>query len=136
MRTHASERDGNHGVAGAAKDVVDHAVSIARLELRLALTEIRKRLAVVGVGIGLAVGAAMFAVLALVLAVATVAAALATVLPVWAALLILTGACGTGAVVLGLTAVQLLRRASPPVPKQAIEEARRTAQALRSNGHA
>ena len=136
MHTPASERNGNHGMAAAARDVVDHTVSMAKLELRLALTEVRRRLAMAGVGIGLAVGAALFGMLALVLVVATVAAAIATALPVWAALLILAGACSAFAGVLALTALQLLRRASPPVPRQAIDEARRTAEALRSNGHA
>jgi hypothetical protein len=136
MHIRASERDGNHDIAGAVRDVVDHLVSMAKLELRLALTEVRRRLAVVGVGLGLAAGAALLGILALVLAVATVAAAIATALPVWASLLILTGACGALASVFALTAVGLLRRASPPLPRQAIDEARRTAEALRSNGRA
>jgi hypothetical protein len=72
--------------------------------------------------------------LALVLAVAAAAAAIATALPVWAALLIVAGACSAFAGMLALIAVRLLRRASPPVPTGAIEEARRTAEALRSNG--
>jgi len=86
-------------------------------------------------GVGLVAGAAVFGFLAMLLLVATVAAAIATALPVWLALLILALACGLFAGVLALTAVQLFKRASP-VPKQAIDEARRTAAALRTNGSA
>jgi hypothetical protein len=55
--------------------------------------------------------------------------------PVWAAvlaigvgLLLLAGALGGGAML-------ALRRGTPPVPEQAIEEARLTTDSLRSNGH-
>jgi hypothetical protein len=136
MHIHASERNGNHGMAAAAREVVDHTVSIVKLELRLAVGEVRGRLAVAGMGIALTAAAALFGMLTFLLCLAAVAAAIATVLPVWAALLILAGAFAAFAAVLGLTALQLLRRSSPPVPTQAIDEARRTAEALRSNGNA
>jgi Putative Actinobacterial Holin-X, holin superfamily III len=135
MHIHASERNGDHGIAAAAREVVDHARAIVKLEVRLALAELRQRLAVAGMGVGLVAGAAVFGFLAMLLLVATVAAAIATALPVWLALLILALACGLFAGVLALTAVQLFKRASP-VPKQAIDEARRTAAALRTNGSA
>jgi len=65
---------------------------------------------------------------------ATIAAALATVLDTWLALLIVTA----GLLVLtgGLVAlgVALIKKGSPPLPKQAIEEAKLTTEALRSNG--
>jgi hypothetical protein len=74
----------------------------------------------------------MVALLAITLLVATVAAALALVIPVWAALL----AVGFGALLLaaglGMAAVAALKRGAPPVPEQAIEEARFTSEALRS----
>ncbi len=134
MHTHGS--DGHHGLGAAAREVVEHGMSIAKLELRLALAELKTRLAMLGIGIALVLGAAICGGLALLLAVATVVSAIATALPVWLALLIVTGATGVLAGLLGALALGALRRASPPVPKQAIEEARLTAEAVKGDGHA
>ena len=82
----------------------------------------------------------MFAVFGLGFALATVAAALATFLSTWLALLIVTGALfllvGALAVagVLGFFGITSLSKGSPPVPEQAITEARLTTEALK-NGH-
>ena len=62
---------------------------------------------------------------------ATVAAAFETFLATWLALLITAGILFATAGLLGLTALSLLRRAAPPLPEQAIEEARLTSEALR-----
>jgi hypothetical protein len=96
--------------------------------------ELKRKVAALGIGIGLALGGAIFGLFALGFTFATIAAALATVVDTWLALLIVTaallGLAGT-LVVLGLGAI---KRGSPPVPEQAIEEAKLTAEALRSNG--
>ena|SRR5690348_9525298 len=131
MPTHASERP---GLGEAARGAAEHASALARLEVQLALAEIKRKLVALGLGIGLVLGAALLALFGLGFAFATAAAAIATVLPTWAALLIVTGALLGGAgtlVALGLAAI---KRGSPPVPELAIEEAKRTTQALRSNG--
>lgn len=122
------------GVAAAAKEVVGHAGSIARLELRLAAAELKEKVAALGMGIGLAVGAAIFTVLTLGLAAATIAAALATALPTWLALLIVTAGAAATAAGLGALALGAVRRGTPPVPEQAIEEAKLTTEAVRGNG--
>jgi hypothetical protein len=51
------------------------------------------------------------------------------------ALLIVAGALILLAGLLGLFAVRSLQRGTPPVPTQAIEEARLTTEALKSDGH-
>lgn len=123
-----------NGLSTAARRVSEHAKSIVQLELRLAAAEVKRKVVALAAGIGLALGAAVFGLLAVVFAVAAAAAALATVMAVWAALLVMFGALFVLAGVLGAVGVTFLRKGAPPVPEQAIEEARLTTEALR-NGH-
>jgi len=131
MPTHVRERA---GVGDSVKHVAEHASMLARLELELALAEMKKKVVRLGLGIALAVGAGIFALLGLGFAFAAIAAAIAIVLPTSAAIGITTGALFGLAAVLGGVGFALLKRGSPPVPDQAIEEAKLTAEALRSNG--
>ena len=122
----------------AARNVSEHASAIAKLELELARREMSRRAATIGVGIGLGVGAALIAVIGLCFAIAGGAAGLAEMLPTWAAILCIAGALLLAALVLGLAAAASLRRAAPPVPREAIEEAKRTVHRIREvgrNGH-
>jgi hypothetical protein len=87
-----------------------------------------------GFGIGLGIGAAIVAVFGLGLAFATIAAALATFLSTWLALLIVTLGLFALAGVLGLLALGKIRKGTPPVPEEAIREAKLTSEALKANG--
>jgi uncharacterized membrane protein YqjE len=60
MPTRVAETNGT-GMATATKQVADHAVAIAKLELKLALLELKEKVAALGLGAGLLVGAAVFA---------------------------------------------------------------------------
>lgn len=122
------------GLSGAARRVTDHARSLVRLELQLAVTEVKRKLVSLAAGIGLVATAAVLGLFALMFAVAAAAAGIATAVPVWAALLIMFGALVLGAGLLGAIGVMLLRKGSSPMPEKAIEEARLTKEALR-NGH-
>jgi Flp pilus assembly protein TadB len=126
-------RNGETGLGAAAGRVADHARRLVTLEIELARTELKRKARAMAVGAGLAVGAAIFGLLAIVLLVATVAAALTLVLPVWAAVLVVAFAALLLAAGLGMAAVAALKRAAPPVPEQAIEEARFTSEALRTD---
>jgi Putative Actinobacterial Holin-X, holin superfamily III len=121
------------GLSGATKRVADHARSFVQLEVQLAIAELKKKVAALGVGIGLAGGAAIFLLLALCFGLAAAAAGIATALPVWAALLIVGGGLFLFAGILGGTGVILLRKGKP-VPEQAVQEAHLTTEALR-DGH-
>jgi hypothetical protein len=59
---------------------------------------------------------------------------LAIVLDTWLALLLVTVGLLLLAVVLGLLARSRLRRGTPPLPEQAIREAKLTTEALKANG--
>ena len=126
--------NGGPGVGGAAKQVAEHASALARLEMELAGLELKRKIANLGIGIGLAITAAVFALYALGFGFATVAAALATFLATWLALLIVFGGLLLIAIVLGLIGLNRIKRGTPPVPEQAIEEAKRTQAAITSHG--
>ncbi len=129
----ADETAGRLGVAGAAKQVADRAKALVSLELELAALELKRKAVALGVGIGLALGAAVLAVFAFGFLLATLAAALATFLPTWLSLLIVTLFLLTVAGVLGVLGLGRIRSGSPPVPEQAIQEAKLTTAALKSN---
>ena len=122
----------NGGVGGAAKVVAEHASSIAKLELELATLELKKKAMSFGLGIALAVGAALLGLFMLGFAFATFAAALATFFSTWLALLIVTLFLGVLAGLLGLLALGRIKKGSPPVPEQAIREAKLTSEALKT----
>lgn len=128
------ETEANAGVGPAAKQVAEHASSLARLELELAALELKKKAQTFATGIGLGVGGALFAVFTLGFAFATIAAGLATTVSTWLALLITTGILLVLTAVLAGVGVLLIRKSTPPLPEQAIEEARRTTEALKRNG--
>jgi uncharacterized membrane protein YqjE len=136
MRTQATENGPRVGLGHAVKEVTERASAIVRLELQLASLEVKRKIAALGLGIGLGAGALVFAVFGLGFLFATIAAALATFLSTWLALLIVTVFLLLVGATLGLLSLGAIRRGTPPVPKQAIEEAKLTTSALKgSDGH-
>ena len=125
-------QEAEHGVGPAAKQVAEHASSLARLELELALLEVKLKVAALGIGIGMSIAAAIFGLFALGFGLSAGAAALALVLPMWAALLIVFGVLALLAVVLLLAGLSVIKRGAPPVPEQAIREAKLTTEAIRN----
>jgi hypothetical protein len=131
MPTHEADR---MGVAPAAKQVAEHASALARLEMELAGLELKGKVASLGLGAGLLVGAAFFGLFAVGFGLATIAAALALVLDTWLALLIVFGLLLLLVAILALVGLSRVRKGTPPVPELAIQEAKLTSTALRSNG--
>jgi Putative Actinobacterial Holin-X, holin superfamily III len=125
---------GANGLGGATKLIADHVLAIAKLEFKLALLELKKKATVLGVGVGLLVGAAVFGLFALGFLLAAVAAGLATTLSTWLALLIVGAVLVLLASVLALLGRSSLKRGVPPVPEQAIVEAKVTKEAVKANG--
>jgi len=128
MPTHAGER----GLGAAAKAVSERVSSIVRLEIQLADSELKRKVVALGLGIALLVGAGVFLLFMLGFAFATVAAAFATFLSTWLALLIVTGILLLLAGLLGFLGITAVSKGSPPVPEQAIMEAKLTAEALKN----
>jgi uncharacterized membrane protein YqjE len=123
------------GVGASAKQVAEHASTLAKLELELAGLELKRKAGALGAGVGLGIGAGVLALYGLGFLFATVAVALAVVLDTWLALLLVTAGLFALAGILGLLARARIRRGTPPVPEQAIREAKLTTEALKSNGH-
>jgi hypothetical protein len=130
-----TDADARRGLGAAAKLVSERASSLVRLELQLAAAEIKKKVAALGLGIALIVAAAICGVFAIGFAFATAAAALATAVSTWLALLIVTGALFLLVALLALLGIGRLRKGTPLVPTQAIEEAKLTAEALKNGKH-
>jgi hypothetical protein len=129
MPTRVGERP---GLGAAARAVSDRISSIVRLEIQLAVTELKRKALALGLGIGLLLGAGLFGLFALGFAFLTAAAALATVVSTWLALLIVAGGLFLLAGLLVLLGVGRLQKATPPLPEQAIVEAKLTAEAVRN----
>ena len=130
------ETDGRHtaGLGTAVKQVAERISAIVRLELELAAMELQHKIKSLGLGIVFGLAAVVFLFFTIGFAFATIAAALATTMATWAALLVVTGILFLMVAVCGILAVGRIRKGTPPVPEQAIREARLTTEALKSNG--
>jgi hypothetical protein len=124
----------SQGVGAAVKQVAEHTSSIVRLELELAALELRRKVVALGLGIGFGIGAAVMLVFMVAFVHAAIGAALALVMPTWAALLVVAGILLLQAALFGLLALNRIKKGTPPVPEQAIQEAKLTTEALKSNG--
>ena len=133
MPTPEAERN-RGGLGAAVKDVTEHASTWFRLERQLAIVELKKKITSFGIGLGLAIGAALVALYAVGFLFATIAAALATFMPTWLALLVVTLFLLVTAGILGFVGIGRIKRGTPPVPEQAIREAKLTTSALKGNG--
>jgi hypothetical protein len=134
MHTPATDASREQGVGPAAKRVADHAKALVNLELELAALELKRKLGALGTGIGLVVGAAIFGLFAMGFLLASAAAGLATTMSTWLAILIVAVTLLLIAAVLALVGLSAIKRGTPPVPEQAIQEAKLTGEAIRSNG--
>ncbi|WP_030025260.1 phage holin family protein [Streptomyces monomycini] len=105
--------------------------SLVRDEMRLAQTELARKGKRFGVGGGLLGGAGTVAFLAAQALVATAIIALGLVLPLWAAGLVVVGALLVLAAVLGLLGRQRIRRATPPVPEEAVRSVRKDVETIK-----
>ena len=121
------------GFVARTKFVKQRTQSLVRLNLELAKLEAKKKATALGVAGALALLAGVLVVYAIGFAFASAAAGISEALPLWLSLLIVTGVIFVLAAIAGLLAVRFARKASPPKPVQAIEEAERTVEALRSH---
>ena len=122
------------GVFSQVKGVGRQLRLLTALNVELAKLEGKKKAAALGLAGGLALVAAALVVYAIGFAFAAAAAGLAEALPLWLSLLIVAGAILLVAGILGFLAMRLARKASPPQPSQAIQEAELTLRTLRGNG--
>lgn len=130
------EGEDRRSVAELAFDVSEQASALVREEIELAKAEIGEKVGSILRGSVVGVAAGIFAFLALILAMHGIAWLINDLLfdDVWpgyfieAALFLLLAAAA------GAAAYRAVRSGSPPVPEQAIEEAKRTRAALEAEG--
>jgi uncharacterized membrane protein YqjE len=134
MHTQETERE-SHGLGFAAKQFAERASTLVRLELELASLELKRKVGLLAKGIAFGLVAAVLLVFALGFGLATIAAGIATATSIWVALLIVTGGLVLFAGLLGALALHAIKRATPPVPEQALREAKLTTEALKHDGH-
>ncbi len=121
------------GFTARTRAVTGRIQSIAQLNMELAKAEAKQKAAALGVAGALGAVAAVLVVYGIGFALATAAAGLSEAFPLWLSLLIVTGVILALAALAGLLAVRSARKALPPKPSQAIEEAQQTVEALRSH---
>lgn len=108
---------------------------LVRDELSLAKVELKDKGKQAGVGAALGGSAGVLAWFGVAALMITAIAALALVLPTWAAALIVAGVLFAVAAVLALVAVKKVKRATPPIPEQAINSTRRDVEAVKESAH-
>ena len=120
------------GVAAKLKAVKNRSRSLVQLNLELAKLEGKQKATAVGIAGGLAAAAVVLVAYAIGFVFAAIAAALSETLSLWLSLLIVAGFLVLVAAIAGFLAMRFARKASPPKPTQALEEAARTVETLQS----
>jgi hypothetical protein len=121
------------GIVRQVKQVKTRATSLARLILELGQLEAKRKAAALGKAAVFGITAGVLAFYAIGLLLASAAAGLNETLSLWLSLLIVAFVVLLVAAVLVLIAIRFARSASPPVPSQAVDEARRTADTLKTH---
>lgn len=105
--------------------------TLVRQEITLAQLELTTKAKRAGVGIGALGAAGVLALYAVGVLLAAAVLGLATVLPGWAAALVVGGALLLAVAALGLVGRAHLRRALPPAPRQAMASTREDVAAVK-----
>ena len=134
MHTQETEREAQ-GLGSAAKQFAERASTLVRLELELATLELKGKFRLLATGIALGALAALLLVFAIGFGLASAAAGIATATPVWLALLIVTLGLVLVVGLLGWLAQRAIKKATPPVPEQALQEAKLTTEAMKHDGN-
>jgi len=121
------------GIVTQVRQVKARATSLVRLILELGQLEAKRKAAALGKAAVFGITAGVLAFYAVGLLLAAAAAGLNETLALWLSLLIVAVVVLLIALVLVLLARRFARAASPPVPSQAVDEARRTADTLKTH---
>lgn len=123
----------DRSVADLVRHLTRLVPQLVRAELTLAKAELAEKGKQAGVGAGLFGGSGLFAFFSLAALVAAAILGLSEVLPGWAAALIVAGALLVLAGLLALVGRSQVRRAIPPMPEQAVMNARLDVEAVKES---
>lgn len=115
-------------------DIPSLLMDLVRGEIESFKQELIGKLKLAGVGIGLLVGAATFLFFALLVFLAAAVLGLATVLPAWAAALIVGGGILLIAVILALIGISSLKKGVPPAPTETIKSIKKDVRVIKGTG--
>ena len=108
-------------IAELMKDLSDQTTTLVRKEIELAKVELDEKRKRATAGAGMFGGAGLFGIFAFGALTAAAVLALALVVPAWLAALIVALVYGAIAGVLALRGKTQFKRATPPMPQQAVE---------------
>ena len=116
---HTDARD--RPIAELMKDLSDQTTTLVRKEIELAKVELTEKGKRAATGAGMFGGAGLFGVYAFGALTACAVLALATAVAAWLAALIVAVVYGAIAGVLALRGKRQVKRATPPIPEQAVD---------------
>jgi hypothetical protein len=119
------------GIVESAKRIQARATSLVKLQLELLTLELKRKTKALGIAAALAIVALVVVLYSIGFVFAAMAAGLTEVVPLWAALLIVSFALLVTAAVLVLVAVRFARKAGPARPVETVQEAQTTVQEIR-----
>jgi Putative Actinobacterial Holin-X, holin superfamily III len=117
------------------KQLSEQVSALVRDELKLAQLEMTRKGKQAGAGAGLLGGGALVAVYGIGCLIACMVLALSGAMPAWAAALIVGAALLAVAAVLALLGQGRLRKATPPVPAQAVDSIKTDVEEIRERAH-
>ncbi len=128
-----SNRLSDEATSDLVRRLTDEMKTLVRQELALAQAELQEKGKRAGIGAGLTGAAGVIALFGLGALLVAVIAALALVLPVWAAALIVGGVLLLLAGGLALAGIGQVKRATPPMPEQAIASTKRDVETVKES---
>ena len=120
-----SQPGDNRTVAELVQNLSEQMSRLIRDELRLAQVELTQKGKRAGMGAGLFGGAGLVALYGVAALLAAVVMGLAEVMPAWAAALIVAAVLFAVAAVMAVSGKKQVEQATPPIPEQATESAKR-----------
>jgi uncharacterized membrane protein YqjE len=120
-------------LVASVTDIRDRGRRLVELNLELLVAELKEKGRKFGAAIGLFVAAGLLALYGIGFALATVVVLIDLALPLWASMLIVTVVLFAVFAVLALVGRDQLRKIGSPQPEAAIEEAKATAEMVKSS---
>jgi MFS family permease len=115
------QHNGERPVGELVKEATEQAQTLVRQEIELAKAELGEKGKKAGIGAGMFGGAGLFGLFAFGALTAAFIGAVDLAVPFWAAALIVAAVYGAIAGALALTGKNKVQEASPPVPKEAVD---------------
>jgi Flp pilus assembly protein TadB len=133
--TATTDRSADRSTAELVHDLSEQVNHLARTEVTLAVRELKSKAKHAGLGAAIGGAGGVFAFYGGGVLVAACVLLLALVLPAWAAALIVAGVLLAAAGIAMLVARKQLRQSTPPVPTQALENAKEDVHVVKEARH-